>query len=80
MPILAFLIPVAFAAITASVDSHRGGSRSLWSVLGFFFGPLALIVALLTLGRKCPVCSSTIPTAVSTCPSCQADLRTVAER
>lgn len=74
MELLLLAIPIILATITASVASPRGGNRFLWFLFGFFFPVIALILALLVLGAKCPACANPIPNNVRTCPSCNADL------
>ena len=40
---LFLVVPVAFAAFTAWLATERGRSWGVWFVLGFFFGPIALV-------------------------------------
>ena len=41
--LLLLVAPVSFALFTAWLAEQRGHTRNLWFVLGFFFGPIAML-------------------------------------
>ena len=46
-PIIGLLIAIAFAYGCRTIATNKGRGTTLWTVLGFFFGLIALIIILI---------------------------------
>jgi predicted amidophosphoribosyltransferase len=54
---------------------RRRRSGLLWLLCGFILGPIGLLLATRFFEPICPYCSHSIPTNVTLCPHCNADLQ-----
>lgn len=69
-------IPVVCSALGAKAQYDRGGQPILGAVVGFFFGPLGVIIAMYTGGRICPGCRNRLPhRAAIKCARCGTEVR-----
>ncbi|MFA5803709.1 MAG: hypothetical protein WC879_03605 [Melioribacteraceae bacterium] len=62
--------------IATIIISSKKGEGCLAVITGFFFGPLALIFAIVGTGNKikCPFCQELIEKKALICPHCRSDL------
>jgi len=63
-----------FGCIAALIANGRGANGCGWFIAGVFFGPFALIAALMSSGRRCPQCQSMIHDKAVRCPKCSSDI------
>ena len=66
-----FLIWLGMGVVAAVIANGKGANGCLWFILGFVFGPFALIAALFVPGKECPHCKSKIHKTATVCPKCQ---------
>jgi hypothetical protein len=72
---LILIIGVVCGIAGAIIRSGKGGSGFNGFLLGFFLGPIGLIIAVFAgSGRQCPFCKSSIHPEAVKCPRCQSDL------
>ena len=69
-----FLLWFILGMVAALIADRKGGSGCLWFILGFLFGPFALIAALFVTGKRCPYCKKGVHVDATVCPYCQRDL------
>lgn len=69
MTVLTILILFGIGA--AIVASNKGASGILWFFLGVILGPIGLLLAFFSGGKRCPYCKSKIHKDATICPKCQ---------
>jgi len=73
MELLCLWCPIwMFAGAVIGQSRAQPIAGALW---GFFLGPIGIMIVLLTGGRVCPSCRSTIHPHATVCPRCQSRTR-----
>lgn len=77
-----FILWIGCGIAAAVVAGNKGRNAAGWFILGFFFGPIALIVALVLSKagpandeRKCPFCAEFIKSEAKVCKHCGRDIK-----
>lgn len=60
--------------VAAMIASAKGSSGCGFAIVGFFLGPLGIIIALVASGVECPYCKKKIHEDATICPHCQKEL------
>lgn len=76
--VVAIIVAIICGIIGAAAGSRRGAG-GIGFLVGFFLGPIGLIVMfMIGLGKKCPFCRKKIHNEAIVCPHCQRNVVPVA--
>jgi len=74
---VALVYGFGFSLICDSIATYRGNPSGQWMILGFLFGPLALLALLgddsvnPKIAKRCPECLSRVKVAAKVCRFCR---------